>query len=418
MSRRKLLRERRQSLGEEIANSVSHGVGLLAAVVAVPFLIVAAVWRGGAAGIVGASIFAATVLVLYTTSTLYHALPESRAKRVFRVLDHGAIFLLIAGTYTPFTLGVLRGAWGWTLFGVIWGLATAGMVFKLFFTGRFRRLSTAVYLAMGWLVVIPGYLVLPSLAPASLFWLIAGATFFTLRFGFINLRAFKHAWVVTTGHYDDPDDPGEVTHFQALSSALSATVGLGNIAGVAVAVVMGGLGWLLRTPMVTGRLQVEFVRPVPVGTELALVAEVDGIDGRRIQTFSGVSSPNRALATFVRIAARGGDRDRGKRSEMGRVAGDGAASAGTEKLSGLIPALSGSSVKICSPASAQPQIRTSLACCRTIPDPTIFGNRTSAKQQQPNKTEQTDKYLIITDRCSWLETNYLLCQSSSFDHLL
>ena len=125
MSRLLEVRERAQSLGEEIANSVSHGVGLLAAVAAAPILIVAAVWRGSAAGIVGASVFAATVVVLYSTSTLYHALPECRAKRVFRVLDHGAIFLLIAGTYTPFTLGVLHGAWGWTLFGLVWGLAVA-----------------------------------------------------------------------------------------------------------------------------------------------------------------------------------------------------------------------------------------------------------------------------------------------------
>jgi hemolysin III len=96
------------SLGEEIANCVSHGVGLLAALVATPFLVLAAARRGGAVAIVGASVFAGTVVVLYLASTLYHALPSSKAKRVFRVIDHSAIFLLIAGTYTPFTLGVLR----------------------------------------------------------------------------------------------------------------------------------------------------------------------------------------------------------------------------------------------------------------------------------------------------------------------
>jgi hemolysin III len=104
--------ERIQSRGEEIANSASHGVGLLAAIAAAPVLIVTAVNRGDPAGIVGARVFAAAVTLLYLTSTLYHALPANRAKRVFRILDHGAIFLLIAGTYTPFTLGVLYGTWG------------------------------------------------------------------------------------------------------------------------------------------------------------------------------------------------------------------------------------------------------------------------------------------------------------------
>ena len=122
------LRERTQSLGEEIANSVSHGVGLLAAVAAAPVLVLSAVRHGGAARIAGASVFAAAMVLLYLTSMLYHALPNNRAKRVFQVLDRAAIFLMIAGTYTPFTLGVLRGTWGWTLFGLVWGLALAGIV--------------------------------------------------------------------------------------------------------------------------------------------------------------------------------------------------------------------------------------------------------------------------------------------------
>ena len=116
------LPERTQSLGEEIANSISHGVALLAVVSATPFLIIAAVDRGGVADIVGASVFAVTMLLLYLTSTLYHALPRNKAKRVFQILDYGAIYLLIAGTYTPFTLGVLRGAWGWTLLSVWCGV--------------------------------------------------------------------------------------------------------------------------------------------------------------------------------------------------------------------------------------------------------------------------------------------------------
>ncbi|MGH8634045.1 MAG: PAQR family membrane homeostasis protein TrhA, partial [Burkholderiales bacterium] len=109
------LGERPQSLGEEIANSVSHGIGLLAALAAFPILVTAALQRGDPAGIAGASVFAITMVLLYLTSTLFHAFPACRAKRVFQILDHSAIYLLIAGTYTPFTLGVLRGAWGWTL---------------------------------------------------------------------------------------------------------------------------------------------------------------------------------------------------------------------------------------------------------------------------------------------------------------
>jgi hemolysin III len=131
-----LLQARQQSLGEEIANSISHGLALLAALVAAPFLVVGAVRRGDAADIVGASIFAATMVLLYATSMLYHAMPASalkgasRAKRVFQVLDHSAIYLLIAGSYTPFTLGVLRGPWGWTLFGLVWAMALAGVAVK------------------------------------------------------------------------------------------------------------------------------------------------------------------------------------------------------------------------------------------------------------------------------------------------
>src|ERR1035437_5914940 len=117
---------REQSRGEEIANSISHGIGLIAALVGTPFLVMYAVRRGDAAFIVGASIFATTMVLLYLSSAIYHALPAGKVKRVFQIIEHSAIFLLIAGTYTPFTLGVLRGAWGWTLLGLVWGLALAG----------------------------------------------------------------------------------------------------------------------------------------------------------------------------------------------------------------------------------------------------------------------------------------------------
>jgi hemolysin III len=178
------LPERTQSLGEEIANSISHGIALLAVVFATPFLIIAAVDRGDIADIVGTSIFATTLLLLYLTSTLYHALPRNKAKQIFQILDHGAIYLLIAGTYTPFTLGVLRGTWGWTLFGLIWGLALAGVLLKAIGGVRYPTLSTCLYLAMGWLVLIavkPLWLLVPTL---GLFWLLAGGIAYTVGVAF------------------------------------------------------------------------------------------------------------------------------------------------------------------------------------------------------------------------------------------
>ena len=196
MSRRLALRERTQSLGEEIANSISHGVGLVAAIAAVPFLIVAAVWRGGAAGIVGASVFAGTVVVLYLASTLYHALPESRAKRVFQVLDHGAIFLLISGTYTPFTLGVLHGAWGWTLFGLVWGLALTGVVLKAAGGVRYPVLSTGLYLAMGWLVLIAVKPMWDRVPMWGLFWLLAGGLAYTVGVAFFAAKRVPYGHFV------------------------------------------------------------------------------------------------------------------------------------------------------------------------------------------------------------------------------
>jgi len=145
---------RTQSPGEEIANSVSHGVALLAAMAASPALVLPAVRGGDAAGIAGAAAFSVSMILLYLSSTIYHALPENRAKSVFRILDHAAIFLLIAGTYTPFTLGVLRGAWGWTILGLVWSLAVAGIVLTAVGGVRFPKLSIALYLAMGWLVIV------------------------------------------------------------------------------------------------------------------------------------------------------------------------------------------------------------------------------------------------------------------------
>jgi hemolysin III len=190
-------REHTQSPGEEIANSVSHAVGLLAAMVATPVLVLSAARHGGAARVAGASVFAAAMVLLYLTSTLYHALPRNRAKRVLQVLDHAAIFLMIAGTYTPFTLGVLRGAWGWTLFALVWGLALAGLVLTAAGGARYPKLRTSLYLVMGWLIIIavkPLWLRMPS---EGLFWLLGGGIAYTVGVVFYavkRVRYFHFVW--------------------------------------------------------------------------------------------------------------------------------------------------------------------------------------------------------------------------------
>jgi hemolysin III len=176
--------ERDQSQAEEIANSISHGIGLLAALIGTPFLIVHAARHESAGYIVGTSIFTTTVILLYLASTLYHALPIGRAKRVFRVIEHSAIFLLIAGTYTPFTLGILRGAWGWTLFGIVWGLAIAGVALKAFEKTPHPILSTGLYLLMGWVVVIAVDPLLARVPTAGLLWLVAGGLSYTAGVAF------------------------------------------------------------------------------------------------------------------------------------------------------------------------------------------------------------------------------------------
>jgi len=191
------MQERPQSLGEEVANSVSHGLGLSAAVAAFPVLVIAAQQRGDTSGIVGASVFATAMVLLYLASTLFHALPSCRAKRVFQILDHSAIYLLIAGTYTPFTLGVLRGEWGWTLFGLVWGMAVAGTVMKALGGVRYTTLSTWTYLAMGWLVVIAAKTVWTLVPGWGLFWLIAGGVAYTAGAVFFmaeRIRYFHFVW--------------------------------------------------------------------------------------------------------------------------------------------------------------------------------------------------------------------------------
>ena len=153
--------------------------------------------RGGEVReVVSVAVFVATLLLLYAASTLYHAAHAPRARARLKVLDHSAIYLLIAGTYTPFTIVAVRGVWGWSVFGVIWALAVAGIVFKLFFTGRFKRLSTAIYIGMGWLVIVAAVPLYQAVRPATLLWLIVGSVLYTAGTWFYHLERWPHAHAV------------------------------------------------------------------------------------------------------------------------------------------------------------------------------------------------------------------------------
>ncbi len=182
-----------QSFREEIANSLSHGAGLVAALVATPFLISDAMRKGNPAFLVGACVFAGTVLLLYLGSTLYHGLPPGRAKRAFRVVDHCAIYLLIAGTYTPFTLVTLNGPWGWSLFGVVWGLALLGIVQEIWFAKGARILSLVIYLLMGWVALVAVVPLIQALSWSGFAWLMAGGIIYTAGVVFYVYDArFRH----------------------------------------------------------------------------------------------------------------------------------------------------------------------------------------------------------------------------------
>src|SRR4030095_4469120 len=146
--------ERELSFSEEVANGISHGIGLLLAIAAVPILILAAMKADSGHSLIGVSVFGGSMVLLYLASTLYHSLTHEEAKRLFRVFDHTAIFLLIAGTYTPFGLGVLRGPWGWSLLAAVWTLAIVGITLKIIKRTRHSWISIVLYLLMGWLAVI------------------------------------------------------------------------------------------------------------------------------------------------------------------------------------------------------------------------------------------------------------------------
>lgn len=194
---REHVKERMQTLGEEIANAVSHGVGAVACLILLPILITIPALNGDLLLVVANAVFGTTLVLLYLTSTMYHALPPSRAKDVWQMLDHLAIYLLIAGTYTPFALGPLRGPWGFAMLGIVWGLALFGIIAKLRIGFRYRHVSTAAYVAMGWVCVIAMPAVLTHVPPAALALLFAGGVTYTLGtlfFSWTRLRYNHFIW--------------------------------------------------------------------------------------------------------------------------------------------------------------------------------------------------------------------------------
>ncbi|HXD34388.1 MAG TPA: hemolysin III family protein [Pyrinomonadaceae bacterium] len=185
------------SPSEEKANTISHGLGLIASLVAAPVLVITAMKAGGPSAVIGPAVFAASVISLYLASTLYHALPETRGKGFFRLMDHAAIFILIAGSYTPFTLGVMRGPWGWSLFGVVWGLAVMGLILKALPRTRYSRATIVLYVLMGWLAVVATRPILTLIPMPGVLWIVAGGLAYTaglVFFGMQKLRFNHFIW--------------------------------------------------------------------------------------------------------------------------------------------------------------------------------------------------------------------------------
>lgn len=184
-----------QKPGEEVANAITHGVGVALSLAGLVILVVMASLFGDVWRVVSFSIYGTTLLLLFLASTLYHSFRSPKVKRVFRILDHSSIYLLIAGTYTPITLVALRGPLGWTFFGLIWGLAIAGIVFKMFLLGKLRIVSALFYIGMGWMVVVAWKPVL-NMAPVGLMiWLLAGGVLYTVGTIFYAMRCmpYQHA---------------------------------------------------------------------------------------------------------------------------------------------------------------------------------------------------------------------------------
>ncbi len=206
------------TLGEEIANSITHGIGTGLSIAGLTVLVIFAAIYGDIWRVVSFSIYGSTLVLLYLSSTLYHGLQHPKAKKVFQIFDHSAIYLLIAGTYTPFLLVSLRGAWGWTFLVVIWGLAFLGIGFKAIFIDYFQKLSALGYVLMGWLCVIAGNELLANLPQSSLVWLASGGVIYTIGIIFLAWRKLPYSHTIwhlfVLG--------GSICHFFAVMNLLPA----------------------------------------------------------------------------------------------------------------------------------------------------------------------------------------------------
>ena len=190
---------KRQSYAEEVANAMTHGVGLVLSIIGWVVLLVGAGWAGDGWDLAAAAVYGGSLVFLYGTSTAYHSARSPRTKRTLRILDHVAIFLLIAGTYTPFTVVLVRDGWGWTLLALIWGLAVAGLLFKLFSTHRFHPAATSLYLLMGWMGVLLADPVSAALPMGALLLIAAGGLAYTggvVFYGWHSLRYSHAIWHV------------------------------------------------------------------------------------------------------------------------------------------------------------------------------------------------------------------------------
>lgn len=188
-----------QRLGDLLANSITHGLGVLLALAGAVWLMVASA-RGKPLVMVACAIYVSTLIFVYLCSTLYHSLMRTRARHVLRVLDHSAIYLLIAGTYTPFTLVSLRGPWGWTLFGIVWALAISGVIFKSFAVERFAVASAVAYVLMGWIAIVAIVPLARAITWHGTAWIVTGGVFYTfgvLFFALDRLRYFHALWHVS-----------------------------------------------------------------------------------------------------------------------------------------------------------------------------------------------------------------------------
>ena len=207
----------KQSLKEEVANAITHGIGVGLAIAALVILVVFAARISDTWKVVSFSIYGATMIILFLSSTLYHSFPQPYLKRFFRILDHSSIFLLIAGTYTPVTIGSMRGGWGWALFGVIWGLTIVGIILKIFAMSKLKWLSIVVYLMMGWIILIAIKPLVAVVTSRFLIWILAGGLAYSLGIIFYVARklpfhhAVWHLFVLA----------GSICHFFAMLSLMA-----------------------------------------------------------------------------------------------------------------------------------------------------------------------------------------------------